>query len=337
MMDSHPFLIQEHVSLKDKNWFKTGGSARYYCEPATAQEFQQALTFAKHNALEIFLLGEGANVLINDAGFDGLVIHPKTVDPVIHPTQNGYGLVTCSAGLSMNILIEKTLDAHLTGLEVFSGIPGTVGGSAYINLHYFTHFLSDFIVSGHVIEKATGKVFEVDLNWFNYGYNKSTLIAGNHYLIDLTLRLTKGTEVDAAYAKGRRFEIIRHRTSRYPNANTCGSFFRNFYENEVTIVKNGKKMIFVAFYLDKIGVKGTETSGGACVSYQHANMLVTSETATSQDVVNLARTLQGKVWAEFGIIPQPECILVGFKTNPLLSEQSIAPVISTTSPEQQSV
>ncbi len=320
MITAVPSLIQKNIPLQDKNWFKTGGSARYYCEPATPQEFQEALSFAKQHALEIFLLGEGANVLINDEGFDGLVIHPKKIDPIIHPAQNGYSLVTCAAGLSMNTLIEKMLDAQLTGLEVFSGIPGTVGGSAYINLHYFTHFLSDFIVSGHVIEKETGNVFEVDLTWFNYGYNKSTLIAGNHYLIDLTLRLKHGTEVDAAYAKGRRFEIIRHRASRYPVSNTCGSFFRNFYENEVTLVKNGKKMIFVAFYLDKIGVKGTETSGGACVSYQHANMLVTSDMATSQDVVNLARTLQKKVKAEFGIIPQPECILVGFKTNPLLTE-----------------
>ena len=56
--------------------------------------------------------------------------------------------------------------------------------------------------------------------------------------------------------------------------NTCGSFFRNFHDHEVTLMSNGKKMIFVAYYLDKIGVKGQLHVGDAIVSYQHANMIV---------------------------------------------------------------
>ncbi|NBP15766.1 hypothetical protein EBU95_15485, partial [bacterium] len=79
-----------------------------------------------------------------------------------------------------------------------------------------------------------------------------------------------------------------------------------------------KKAIWVAYYLDKIGVKGALKVGDASVSYQHANMLVTGPQATSTDVATLARTMQELVFKEFGIIPQPECILIGFKNNPLL-------------------
>lgn len=311
--------IQKNVPLKDKNWFQTGGSARYFCEPSTPQEFQEALSFAKEHNLEIFLLGEGANVLISDEGFDGLVIRPHSGNFFVHETSDAsHALVTAPAGLSINDCIEKSLDAHLTGLEVFSGIPGTLGGAAYINLHYFQHFLSHFLVGAQVIEIATQRVFNVDLGWFNYGYNKSTLIEGKHFVISVTLKLKRATDVETAYARGRRYEIIRHRASRYPISHTCGSFFRNFHDDEVSLTSNDKKLIFVAFYLDKIGVKGTETVGGACVSYQHANMLVNKNNATSSDLVQLACRLQEKVKNEFGIVPHPECIFVGFKNYPLL-------------------
>ena len=70
-------LIQTNVPLHDKNWFKTGGPAKYYCEPSSEIEFQEALAFARTNNLDIFVLGQGANILISDEGFDGLVICPK--------------------------------------------------------------------------------------------------------------------------------------------------------------------------------------------------------------------------------------------------------------------
>ena len=77
-------------------------------------------------------------------------------------------------------------------------------------------------------------------------------------------------------------------------------------------------MIYVAYYLDKIGVKGQLKVGDAIVSYQHANMLVNCGNARSADIINLARAMQEMVKKEFGILPQPECRLVGFKEYPLL-------------------
>ena len=309
-------IFQEHIPLADKNWFETGGSARYFCEPSSSEEFKQALEFAKTHNLPIFVLGSGANIVISDDGFDGLIIHPKKSTLFVHTDDSS--LVTASAGITMNELIEYTLDQKLTGLEVFSNIPGTVGGSVYINLHYFEYFLSHFLVSGQVINTTTCEIVTVDLAWFNFGYDQSTLMNREYYLIDATFKLKQSTESEVTYARGRRFEIIRHRVSRYPRAKTCGSFFRNFHDDEVTLVWEGKKMKFVAFYLDKIGVKGTEHVGGAWVSSQHANMLVNKENATSSDIVQLARILQEKVQKEFGIIPQPECIFLGFKKYPLL-------------------
>lgn len=307
-------LIQTSIPLHDKNWFKTGGSARFFSEPQTAQEFIATLEFANTNCLPIFMLGQGANILISDQGFDGLVIRPQLQEIKVHENN----LVKAGAGVTMHDLILFCLNNNLSGLEEFSGIPGTVGGSVYINLHYYDFLLEQFLVEATIINRLSGMQETVVPDWFKFGYDESKLQDEQYYLVDATFQLNKVSDIEAAYAKGRRAEIIRHREKRFPTKNTCGSFFRNFHDHEVTLMSNNKKMIFVAYYLDKIGVKGQLRVGDAIVSYQHANMIVNQGAATSTDIITLAATMQELVRKEFGIIPQPECRLIGFKEYPLL-------------------
>lgn len=311
-----PNLIQEHIPLHDKNWFQTGGKARYYAAPTTIEQFQQAVLWANTYALPIFILGSGANILISDEGFAGLVIHPQ-LQEITYTTHEQQVILTAGAGVQMSTLIDYCLERNILGLEEFSGIPGTVGGSVYINLHYYEFLLEHFLVSCQLLHKQHGTVLTVDKAWFNFGYNQSTLQQHDYYLLNATFNLKACTPLQAAYAKGRSVEIIRHRAKRYPATHTCGSFFRNFHPHEVTLESNGKKMIFVAYYLDKIGVKGTLRVGDAIVSHQHANMLVNCGAATSTDIITLARTMQELVFKEFGIVPQPECLLIGFEMTPL--------------------
>lgn len=311
-------ILATNVPLSDKVWFKTGGNARFFCEPTTIQEFQRAIQYARDAHLDIFILGQGANVLVSDEGFDGLVIRPKLIEVQVSAYDDLYVQVTAGAGVAIPDLISYCLDQNILGLEEFSGIPGTVGGSVYINLHYFEFLLSHFLLRARVINNSTGIVETVDTSWFDFGYNVSRLQQHDWYLVDATFLLRRATDLEAAYARGRRAEIIRHRISRYPSSNTCGSFFRNFHPHEVTLESNGKKMIYVAYYLDKLGVKGVLSSGDALVSHQHANMIVNKGNATSADIVCLVRSLQEKVKHAYGIVPQPECLLIGFSDYPLL-------------------
>ena len=306
-------LIQTDVPLKDKNWFGTGGTARFYSEPTNETELQQATNFANANSLEIFVLGQGANILISDDGFDGLVICPKLNRISIISKDDDYSLVQAQAGVSFQSLINFCLENRLLGLEEFSGIPGTVGGAVYINIHYFEFLLSQFLEGATVIERNSGNILPVNNEWFDFGYNRSTLHSKKHYLVDAIFKVKNCSDIQAAYAKGRSDETIRHRLRRYPNLGTCGSFFRNFYEDEVTLEVQNKKIIFVAYYLDKLGIKGELQVGDAKVSYQHANMIVNLGNATSDDIFNLAKKIQELVKSKFGITPQPECQLVGFK------------------------
>ncbi|HZW60900.1 MAG TPA: UDP-N-acetylmuramate dehydrogenase [Candidatus Babeliales bacterium] len=311
-------LIQENISLADKNWFRTGGLARYYAAPRTIAEFQEALSFAHAHILPIFVLGKGANILISDEGFKGLVIHPQLLEICTKEVDENTIILKAGSGVAMEDLIIYCLNNNIIGLEEFSGIPGTVGGSVYINLHYFEFLLDQFLIEAEVIHKETREIQTVTTDWFQFGYNQSTLQKHEHYLISATFKLKRCTQLEAAYAKGRSIEIARHRAKRYPVSHTCGSFFRNFHPHEVTLESNGKKMIFVAYYLDKIGVKGALQIGDAIVSHQHANMLVNRGNATSSDLINLARTMQELVHKQFGIIPKPECLLIGFEKYPLL-------------------
>ncbi len=305
--------ILKQVPLHNKNWFATGGTARYFAEPTTAQQLQEAITFATTEQLQLFVLGSGANILVSDDGFNGLVIHPKLTYICALDNQ-----VTAGAGVTMHDLIDYCLEHNLVGLEEFSGIPGTVGGSVYINLHYFDFLLEQFIIKARVVDKRTGQLHTVMRDWFNFGYNHSRLHTEPYLLVEATLQLKQATDLEVAYARGRRDEIIRHRNARYPMQRTCGSFFRNFFDHEVTIEDNGKRMIYVAYYLDKLGIKGQLQVGGAKVSYQHANMIVNLGHATSSDIIKLACTIQQRMYDTYDIIPQPECQLVGFTHYPLL-------------------
>lgn len=306
-------IISQNVPLSDKTWFRTGGLAAFYAEPQSDNDFCQALLFAQEKRIETFVLGEGANILISDDGFDGLVIRPVLSD--ISYLRNGF--VRAQAGASIEAIINYSLTHNLVGLEEFSGIPGTLGGSVYINIHYFDSLLSDFLVEATVIERSTGQILRVDNAWFQFGYNKSRLQSGQWYLIDATLKLKQVDVIASAYARGRRDEIVRHRRRRYPNSRTCGSFFRNFTKEEAEQALAGEKVPFVAYYLDKVGLKGALSRGKAGVSYQHANMIVTQKNALTADVIAVARAMQERVRETFGLTPQPECQFIGFKDYPL--------------------
>lgn len=307
---SNQTLIKTNIALADKNWFHTGGSATYFAQPKTVTEFQQALVFAEDKQVPIFILGEGANILISDAGFDGLVIKLALQQISLSNPENSTILVTAEAGATIDTLIEFCLEHNILGLEEFSGIPGTVGGSVYINLHYYNFLLGQFLQQAQVINRATGEIITVPNKWFNFGYDRSALHDEQHYLVNATFKLKQATELETAYARGRRAEIIRHRNSKLPTTHTCGSFFRNFTADEVNFEIDGHKFLAAAYYLDQLGIKGKLSVGDAIVSSKHANVIINRGNATSNDIIELVRTMQKLVYDKFGIMLQPECRLI---------------------------
>src|SRR5204862_1253931 len=93
-------------------------------------------------------------------------------------------LVKADAGATMPELIDYCLNNNLLGLEEFSGIPGTVGGSVYINLHYFEFLLAHFLVEAEIVHKKNGTIHIVDAEWFKFGYNDSALPKKDYFLVN---------------------------------------------------------------------------------------------------------------------------------------------------------
>jgi UDP-N-acetylmuramate dehydrogenase len=312
-------LICESVSLSDKNWFGTGGSAEFFAEPKTIDQMRAAFLWAQTNNKLVTVIGKGANLLIADSGIKGLVIRPSLVDIFVQEESESTVLVTVGAGYDMAELIEWCFAHGFIGLHEFSGIPSSIGGAVYINLHFFQFLIDQSIVSATVMD-LHGNLFYVDRNWFCFAYDYSKLHEKNYYLVNVTFRLQKADQLTVAYQRGRADEIKRYRAHRYPTKNTCGSFFRNFFPSEVSLEIGGKKAIWAAYYLDQVGVKGSVSFGGAMVSHQHANMIVTdpSKNPTSQDIIDCAREGQRRVFEKYGILLKPECQLLGFQQNPVM-------------------
>jgi UDP-N-acetylmuramate dehydrogenase len=261
-------------------------------------------------------MGEGANVLISDAGIKGLVIILQNKNMQIIN-----GLISIDAGVSMHHAIAFSLKNNWGGLEDFGGIPGSVGGAVCMNIHYFDALLSDFIETVTILDLESLEITEITKNACNFGYNKSLFLEKKLIVLAVTLRLKKLTSEETAYARGRHDEIVRQRSRRYPPTRTCGSFFRNFFPHEYEQAKGKTKVPYIAYYLESVGVKGQLSSGKASVFSLHANMLVTSEGATSHDVVSLATIMQQNVYNQFGLWPVPECQLLGFEKNPFLQKK----------------
>ena len=297
--------IQENVPLKPFMTFKIGGQARFFCEPSNSDEVIEALNFAKENKLPAFVLGLGANILVSDNGFNGLVIRQKNEAILVKDN-----IITAQAGVAVENLINTALTENLIGVEDFSGIPSSVGGALYINLHYFDAFIANFVRSAKVLDRETLKVQEVDSSWFNFNYDSSRLKTDkDHVLLEAHFDLKKVDDYTKHEAIGKSKEIIRTRKYKYPSEPSVGSIFQNLNTEEQK--QYGLPTRSVAYLIDVCGLKGTKV-GDALLSHRHANMIINVGDARAEHVLELAQIIRDKVKERFGVDLRFEVQLLGF-------------------------
>ena len=297
--------IKENVPLKPYVTFKIGGQAQFFCEPSNSDEVIEALSFAKENKLPAFVLGLGANILVSDNGFNGLVIRQKNETILVKDN-----IITAQAGVAIENLINTALAENLIGVEDFSGIPSSVGGALYINLHYFDAFIANFVRSAKVLNKETLKVQEVDSSWFNFNYDSSRLKTDkDHVLLEAHFDLKKVDDYTKYEAIGKSKEIIRTRKYKYPSEPSVGSIFQNLNTEEQK--QYGLPTRSVAYLIDVCGLKGTRV-GDALLSHRHANMIINVGDARAEHVLELAQIIKDKVKERFGVDLRFEVQLVGF-------------------------
>jgi len=283
--------------------FRIGGPADLFFEPRSADELADAILAARRLGVPFFLLGLGANILIGDRGFRGLVIRNQARGIEIFPERDQVRAE--SGAVVYPDLITATIDRGLSGLEHYVGIPSTVGGALWQNLHFLspaparerTMFIAEVTREAEILT-AEGERRTVGAGWFEFGYDTSVL----HHRPDVVLAATFQLAPDDPERLRRiAAENLEWRMERHPPLDTepsAGSIFKKI------------EGIGAGRLIDECGLKGTRI-GGAMVTRRHANIFVNAGGATAADVRALIAHVQEVVERRTGYRLEPEISFVG--------------------------
>ncbi len=295
--------LQRDVPLAPLTTFKIGGPADLFFEARSAADLCLALATAAELEIPSVRLGTGANILIGDLGFRGLVIH-NTARAVDVDTERGL-LRAESGAIVYPDVIEVAVSHGLSGLEHYVGIPSTVGGAMWQNLHFLspppererTMFIEEVVLEAEIVT-AQGERRTVDRDYFRFGYDYSILHDQPDTVLSVTFQLHPLEE-------GRMREVMEAnldwRRERHPPLDTepsAGSIFK-----KIEGVGAGR-------LIDWAGLKGTRI-GGAVVTHRHANIIINTGGATAADVRHLITLVQKIVEEDQGYRLSPEIGFIG--------------------------
>lgn len=285
-------------------WFKIGGGADLYCAPRDPAHLARLLESYR----KVSVLGDGANLLIDDDGAPGLVI--EFTDPTWSKVEidAATGVVTVGAGAKLPQLIHATVRAGLGGLETLGGIPATVGGALVMNAGGAFGQIADAVASVRGFT-ADGRPVELRRQEIAFGYRHSGL---NHLILtEATLQLTPG---DPNALRRRLLEIMEYKKNSQPMAaNSAGCCFKNPTLTEtIEGVGQAGARVSAGMLIDRAGLKGLRV-GLAEVSPIHANFIVThtgpSGRATAGNVISLMGEIVRRVRDQFGVTLHREVVV----------------------------
>jgi UDP-N-acetylmuramate dehydrogenase len=294
--------LERNVPLAPLTTFRIGGPADLLYRARTPDELALAVSLATEHDIPSFLLGRGANILVGDAGFRGLVIRSEVAGIDFLDDRR----VRAGAGVeTFPHLIDATVSRGLGGLHHFVGIPSTVGGALWQNLHFLspapdrerTVFIAEILESADILTQE-GERRTVPVEYFKFGYDKSILHERNDVVLSATFRLTQ-TPIDELRQVMR--ENLEWRDERHPDLSLypcAGSIFQ-----KIDGVGAGR-------LIDECGLKG-HLHGGAGIFHKHANIIVNLGGATAEDVRALIDIARDTVARETGHVLVPEITFVG--------------------------
>ena len=290
--------IREHVTLAPYTTFGIGGPADFFVEVFSEEELIEAISFAREKGLKVFLLGTGANILIGDKGFRGLVIKNDASKMVLEDN-----ILTAQSGATVADVIDFTVEKGLSGFEHFAGIPSSIGGALWQNLHFLspdrlkTVYIADIIMGAKIL-KADGTIEHVGKEYFAFDYDYSKLHDTHDVVLSATFTLT---EEDLQRLQERVIANLQWRDEKHPTdavKKSAGSIFKKI------------KGYGAGRLIEQVGLKG-KMIGGAKISDKHANFILNENNATAKDVKGLIDLVKQKVKQEIGVDMKTEISFVG--------------------------
>ncbi len=297
-----PGRVLRDVPLARYTTFRIGGPADLFFRARTPSDLVEAVTAAEALDIPCFVLGTGANILVSDQGYRGLVVRCE-LDGV--EIMEG-GLLKAGAGVrTYPDLTDLTVARGLGGFHHFVGIPSTVGGALWQNLHFLspaparerTVFIEEILESAEIYTEE-GEHRTAGVDYFQFGYDDSVLHHRRDLVLSATFRL-EPTPVGELRRVVR--ENLEWRDDRHPDLwlyPSAGSIFK-----KIDGVGAGR-------LIDECGLKG-HVLGAAGIFHKHANIIVNLGGARAAEVRALIDLARETVARNTGYALETEIGMVG--------------------------
>lgn len=274
-----------------------GGPADLYCRPGSVEEAKRLWRVCRTEGLEVFVLGGGANILVSDRGIRGMVIDLGDIRGI----ETAGTEVIAAAGTPVSDVSEAAAAQDLAGLEFLYSMPGSVGGSVWMNARCYGSSISDVLEFVDVVRREpTGELTEERMHPRGdaFGYKRSPFQGMDCLILKAGFRLRRGSSRDSLETmQAYRADRVVKGHFEHPSAGSAFKNDRSFGEPTGRII-------------DSLGLRGYR-SGGAAVSELHANIVVNTGRATARDVLAVLEHMEQVVLERRGLRLAREILLVG--------------------------
>jgi UDP-N-acetylmuramate dehydrogenase len=281
LFDDFRGMVRFDEPLAPRVWFRLGGPAAYFASPCQVDELVALLKRCREEGISFKILAGGSNVLVRDQGTDALVIHLES--PFFSDLTVRGNIVEAGAAVPLTALISHSARAGLAGLEVLTGIPGTVGGALRGNSGGRQGSIGQFVRRATVLDPAD-LVQVRDRDDLSFADRDSNL--DDPLILSAEFELAP-EDPESVVRRMRRLWIIKKENQPYG------------HQSSGCIFKNPSSDVSAGALIDQAGLRGTRV-GGAEVSDRHANFIVAHPGAKAADVLQLIDRIRQRVWQQFG-------------------------------------
>lgn len=269
------------IPLRKFSWLNIGGPADVLVEPKSIVQVQNLLKLLRKSELPYIVIGDGSNLLFDDAGLRCVVIK---IGRALSTLYFEGTVVTAEAGVFVPRLVRRLGNAGLSGLEHAIGIPGTLGGLVLMNGGSQRKGVAENVLKVWAVNEL-GDVVTYDNAKCHFAYRRSALQDEKIVVVKAALQLSRG---DATNIRRKMLEIMRSRRQKFPlKQPNCGSVFLSDPSMYEIIGPPGK-------VIESCGLKGLRV-GGAMIPQRHANFIVNLGEASSDDVLSIIEHVRHKV------------------------------------------
>lgn len=298
----HDGRVDADAPLAPLTTFRVGGPADWLVHAQRSDHVRLALRIAQEHGVQATVLGGGSNVLIADAGFRGVVVRVHGGEAIAL----GASRIRADAGLTINGLVRWTISRGISGVEMWAGTPGTVGGAIHGNAHFKGRLIGELIERVEVFSADGGDRW-IEAAEMEFAYDRSRLQRTREVALSAEFRTARG---DPAVLRQTARESLAFRKRTQPlESSSAGCIFQN-PDPARERVPDGIPPSAGAL-VDRAGLKGAR-EGGARVSPTHGNFIVNDGSATAGDIRRLIERCRTAVRERFGVELREEIVYLGF-------------------------